>query len=144
MLYAVAARHTGLCPAEILLMSVLIYSSAIQMALLPLLAGGAGLLSMVFTAIALNIQFLLYGLTLRARMRLSWLERVFAAYGLTDVAYGFTIAESDRADFSFLLGAEASIFTVWTLSRRTRHLGVSLALGLGLLGLIEAFGTGPA
>jgi predicted branched-subunit amino acid permease len=111
--YTAAARDAGLSAGQIQLMSVTVYSAAAQMAMVQLWSAGAPGWTLLVTVAAMNIHNLLYGLSLRRQMPLSWVQRALAAYLLTDAAYGVTAAAGERASFSFLLGAEASMFVAW-------------------------------
>lgn len=115
--YSIAAQKAGLNSAEIQLMSLTVYSAAAQMGIVQLLWAGASTLTIVVTAVAMSLHHVLYGVSLAKRMRLSRLERVVAAYFLTDSAYGITVAngEKENTSFLFLWGAELSMFLIWNL-----------------------------
>jgi len=112
--YALAARQAGLSLLDTQMMSLTVYSGAMQMSLLQLLPGGASLPPILLTALALNLHHFLYGLSLARRIEFSWPERVLAAYFLTDGSYGVTVSGTG-ANFSRLLGAELSLFVVWNV-----------------------------
>ena len=114
--YVLAAQKAGLNAVEIQWMSLTVYSAPAQMAILQSISADTTLLTLIFAGLAVSFHHLLYGLSLARRMTLSLLEKSAAAYFLTDGAYGVTIASGDEATFSFLLGAELSMFAVWNLS----------------------------
>jgi len=111
--YTAAAREAGLGAWEIQLMSLTVYSAAAQIAAVQLLSAGAPLFTILVIAGVMNIHFLLYGLSLVRRMRLSRVERAISAYILTDAAYGVAIADGSKGSFSFLFGAGLSLFLAW-------------------------------
>ncbi len=113
--YALAARQAGLSALETQLMSLTVYSGAMQMSIVQLLSGGASLPTILLTALALNLHHFLYGLSLARRIQFSRLERALAAYFLTDGSYGVTVAAGTSASFSWLLGAGLSLFVVWNV-----------------------------
>jgi predicted branched-subunit amino acid permease len=111
--YTISARQIGLAPFEIQLMSLTMYSAAAQMATVQLLSAGASTITFVLMVVTLNIHHLLYGLSLAQSIKLSPLKRIAAASLLTDAAYAVTIQR--KANFSFLLGAELSMFAAWNI-----------------------------
>jgi len=121
--YALAARQAGLNTLETQLMSLTVYSGAVQMSILQLMSGGASLPvilpTILLTALSLNLHHFLYGLSLAQRIGFSRLERVLAAYLLTDGCYGVTVAAGTSASFSWLLGAALSLFVVWNVFTAT-------------------------
>jgi predicted branched-subunit amino acid permease len=111
--FTISAQQAGLSPVEIQLMSLTMYSSSAQLATVQLLTSGASVFTMVLMVMSLNIHHLLYGLSLEKSIEFSRLKRFVAAYFLTDVTYALTIER--KARFSFLLGAELSMFIAWNL-----------------------------
>lgn len=129
--YTAAARTAGLSPLETQLMSLTVYSASAQLGMVQLFASGASALPVILTAIVLNLHHFLYGLSLTRVLRFSPLERLAAAYMMTDGAYGVTIAEGRKSSVAFLLGAELSVFLAWNAC-------TALALWLGQTVLIPA------
>ncbi len=114
--YSVAAQKAGLTPGETQLASLTIFSAAVQLAAVQLLSAGASPVAIVATAVAMSLHNALYGLSLARRFRFGRLQRVAAAYFLTDSAYGVTIKDDRNLTFGFLFGAELSMFLVWNAS----------------------------
>ena len=110
--YAVTARAAGLSVLETQSLSVFVFAGSSQFSAATLFASGAGGFAIVLTTFLLNVRHLLYGLSLGRYMTLRPLERVVAAYFLTDEAYGVMVASGERS-FAFLLGAELSLFLSW-------------------------------
>ena len=111
--YALAARHSGLSVLDTELMSLTVYSGAVQMSIIELLPHRASLLTILLTALVLNLHHLLYGLSLARRIGLSRLQRALASYLLTDSIYGVTVAAGASASFSWMFGAGLSLFVAW-------------------------------
>ncbi len=111
--YAIAAREAGWDVSQIQLLSLTLYSASAQISTVQLLTSGTSAITIIITAVVLNLHHLLYGLSLARHMKLSRLQRATAAYFLTDGAYGITIDKNPT--FSFLLGAEISLFIAWNL-----------------------------
>jgi predicted branched-subunit amino acid permease len=113
--FSIAAWDAGLNPWEMQLMSLTIYSASAQIAMAQFLSTGTPTVTILATTVAVNLHFLLYGLSLTKHIKLSRLERVIAAYVLTDATYAITIAAGTSSSFSFLFGAGVSMFLAWNL-----------------------------
>lgn len=111
--YAAAARAAGLSGAETQLMSATLYSAAAQIAVAQLVGSGAPILTIGLTALVMNAHQVLYGISLGRSIRMSAGEKAIAGYGLSDAAYGLTMAAGTNQTIGFLLGAEASLFIAW-------------------------------
>ena len=113
--YAVTARSAQLSMLETQLMSTIVFSGSAQFSAAGLFLTGTSGLAIVATTFVINVRHLLYSLSLGQRMNLTPLQRVLGAYLLTDEAFGVTVA-SGKTTFSYLLGAELSVFVSWNLS----------------------------
>jgi len=112
--YGVAARSAGLSVLETQVMSLVVFSAAGQIGAVSLIAGGASPLLLIGTVLALNAQLLLLGVAIGRQLRLSWLERLAAAWLLTDGAYGVSLGVGPLR-LAVLLGAGASMYSGWNL-----------------------------
>src|SRR3954451_16591875 len=121
--YGVAARAAGLSGVETQLMSLVVFSAAGQIGAVSLLAGGSSPLLLIGTVMALNAQLLLLGVAIGRQLRLSWLQRLLAAWLLTDGAYGVSLGVGPLR-LATLLGAGASMYSGW-------NIGTALGAGLG-------------
>ena len=113
--YAVTARAAGLNILETQAMSVFVFAGASQFSAAGLFASGASAATIILTTFLLNVRHALYGLSLGREMRLTALERLIAAYFLTDESFGVMIANGER-NFAFLLGTELSLFFSWNVA----------------------------
>lgn len=113
LVYVVAARKAGFSPVEIQLMSLLIFNSAVQVSMVGLVAAGASLWAILFPALTLTIQNVLYGLSLSQKLRFSPFGRLVAACLLTDGAFAVTVAAGEVVSVAYLLGAEISMYFIW-------------------------------
>jgi predicted branched-subunit amino acid permease len=121
--YGVAARSAGLSIAETQIMSLTVFSAAAQVSAVALLTDGASRAVMIVTAMALNVQLLLFGLAVGRQERPSWLKKLAAAYVLTDGAYGVAVA-GGTVTLAGLAGSGVSMFTAW-------NIGTALGAGIG-------------
>ncbi len=113
--YAVTARAGGLNILETQALSVFVFAGGSQFSAAGLFASGASAATIILTTFLLNVRHALYGLSLGREMRLTTLERLIAAYFLTDESFGVMIASKERS-FAFLLGTELSLFFSWNLA----------------------------
>ena len=121
--YGVAARSAGLSVLETQVMSLVVFSAAGQIGAVSLLATGASGPLLIGTVLALNAQLVLLGLAVGRQLRLSWSQRLLAAWVLTDGAYGVSLGVGPLR-LGVLLGAGASMYSGW-------NLGTALGAGLG-------------
>ena len=144
--YGVAARGTGLSVSEAQLMSLLVFSAAAQVASLALLGGQLPGAVLVGTAMILNTQLLLLGLTAGRRTRPRWRTRLLAAFFLTDGAFAIAAGQG-RLRLPVLLGAGVSMYTAWNAGTAlgliagrallaVRGLGIDFVLPLIFLALL--------
>ncbi len=110
--YAVAARDAGLSPLQTQLMSLTVFSAAAQFSAVSLFSHGTPIVVMVVTAMTLNLQLFLFGLTAARESHPSMRRRLLSAYFLTDGAFAIAVA-GGRVRMPVLLGAGVSMFTAW-------------------------------
>ena len=115
IVYAVIARDAGLSVVETQALSVFVFAGSAQFSAAGLFATGASAVGIVLTTFLLNVRHVLYGLSLGRRISLDGWRRPAAAYFLTDEAFG-VVATKPSPTFSYLLGAELSLFLVWNLA----------------------------
>ena len=110
--YAVAARGIGLSVFETQLMSLTVFSAAAQLSAVSLIAGSTPTIVMLLTALSLNLQLFLYGVTSAREDRSSKQRRWLSAYFLTDGAFAVALT-GGRIRLPVLLGAGVSMFVAW-------------------------------
>jgi predicted branched-subunit amino acid permease len=144
--YGVAARGIGLGMVETQVMSLTVFSAAAQLSAVPLLGGGTPTSVLVVTAMALNAQLLLLGLTVGRQVRPTRWRRLAAAWLLTDGAFGVASGQG-RLRLPVLLGAGASMYLAWnagtaigasagTVVPDPRRFGVDLVVPLTFLAAV--------
>jgi predicted branched-subunit amino acid permease len=93
-------------------MSLLVFSGAVQFAVLALLVAGAGAIPILLTALALNARNLVLGAVLRPRLEAGSLRRMVYAWFLVDESFGLALTAGRRAA-TVLLVSGAMFFLAW-------------------------------
>jgi 4-azaleucine resistance transporter AzlC len=96
-LYGAAARGYLGAPLT-LVSSVIVYSGALQFAMVALLGAGATALPLILTAIVLNLRHLVLGAALRSRFESGRRRRALLAFFLVDETFGFAIAAGNTVE----------------------------------------------
>lgn len=142
-LYGAAARGVLGVPLT-LVSSLLVYSGALQFALVALLGAGATILPLVLTAVVLNLRHLVLGAALRSRFESGPLRRALLAFFLVDETFGFAIAAGNRAapravgavTERTLLFAGLTLYVAWLVGTVVGVLGGGFAAVEGAAGAI--------
>lgn len=133
-LYGAAARAYLGAPLT-LVSSVIVYSGALQFALVALLGAGATLLPLLLTTVVLNLRHLVLGAALRSRFESGPLRRALLAFFLVDETFGFAIAAGNAVEPRLvgattertLLVAGLTLWIAWLVGTVVGVLGGGLA-----------------
>jgi predicted branched-subunit amino acid permease len=112
--YGIAAGQVGLSPLDTQLMSLLVFSSAGQISAVALIGEGTSTWLLVGTVLAVNIQLLLIGVTIRRQVRASRGALLVTGWFLTDAAYALTAA-AGTVRLAVLTGAGACMYFGWNI-----------------------------
>src|SRR5690606_17126949 len=83
--FGVMSRSAGYSALETQLMSMAVFAGSAQLAMVTLYAGGAGAVTIVMTALILNLRHILYGLAIDRQLeRYERPSRSLLAFFLTD------------------------------------------------------------
>lgn len=142
-LYGAAARVYLGVPLT-LASSVLVYSGALQFALVALLGAGASLLPLLLTTVVLNLRHLVLGAALRSRFESGPLRRAMLAFFLVDETFGFAIAAGNSVEPRLvgattertLLVAGLTLWIAWLVGTVVGVLGGGLAVVERMAGAI--------
>jgi len=142
-LYGAAARGFLGVPLT-LASSLLVYSGALQFALVALLGAGATVLPLLLTAIVLNLRHLVLGAALRSRFESGPLRRALLAFFLVDETFGFAIAAGNAVEpravgattERTLLVAGLTLWIAWLVGTVVGVLGGGLAAVESVAGAI--------
>lgn len=129
---AVARPLLGIAPA--VLSSALIFSGAVQFAVLGLLLGGAPPLALLLTALTLNLRNVVLGAVLRSRITASPLKRAGLSWFLIDETVGLAV-QRKRNSARILLIAGVLCYLAWTTGTLVGIFGAAVG---GLRGMAEA------
>ena len=91
--FGVLAQKAGLSPAEIGLMSLMVFAGSSQFIAVSMLSGGAGAISIILTTFTVNLRHLLMSSSLAVHLRhltAGWL--FLYAYGVTDESFALNMA----------------------------------------------------
>ena len=132
-LYGAAARGILGGPLT-LLSSVIVYSGALQFAMVALLGVGTAALPLLLTALVLNLRHLVLGAALRSRFESGPLGRAGIAFFLVDETFGFAIAAGNavepaavgRTTERTLLVAGLTLYVAWLAGTLVGVLGGGL------------------
>ncbi len=114
-------RQTGLSFLQSAFFAVGLIAGASQIATVHLYAAGAPFAIIVLTAVAINMRYAMYSLSLEPLFREeSWCTRLFSAFIVSDQSYGFTMAEAEAnpenpSMANFFLGASVMLYAMWEL-----------------------------
>ncbi len=140
--YAVTGRAAGLSIWEVQLMSLTVFAGASQFAAAGMFASGTAAAGIIATTALLNVRHVLYGLSLSRQIPFTKVQRGIAAQFLTDEAYGVALVngakEAGGLSFSYLLGAELSLYLIWNIATLAGALAGAFvpdpaALGVGVI-----------
>jgi predicted branched-subunit amino acid permease len=109
--------------------SAIVFSGALQFALLGMLHAGAASPALLATAVVLNLRHLLLGAAVRGRLAEGGLRRAVLAWFLVDETAGFALAAPERPALVLLTTGIAS-YLAWIVGTAVGVAGASLmALG---------------
>ena len=142
-LYGAAARGALGVPLT-LASSVLVYSGALQFALVALLGAGTATLPLLLIALVLNLRHLVLGAALRSRFESGPIRRALLAFFLVDETFGFAIAAGNAAEPAAvgrstertLLVAGLTLYAAWLLGTLVGVLGGGLTAVESVAGAI--------
>lgn len=91
--FGVLAQKAGLSPAEIGLMSLLVFAGSAQFIAVSMISGGAAAIPIILTTLTVNLRHLLMSSSLAVHLRrlnAGWLS--LYAYGVTDESFALNMA----------------------------------------------------
>ena len=99
--FGVLAQKAGLYPAEIMLMSILVYAGSSQFIAVSMLSAGAGAISIIITTFAVNLRHLLMSSSLAEFLSDTTRRKLtLFAYGVTDESFAVNHTRFSRKRWS--------------------------------------------
>ncbi|MEO0316543.1 MAG: hypothetical protein RL404_220 [Pseudomonadota bacterium] len=90
MVTGMAMVQSGLALWQALLMTLVVYAGSMQLAALPLIAAGAPIWVIVFTALMVNLRFVIFGAVIGPHFsHLKWPKRLWYGYLNVDLVMAF-------------------------------------------------------
>ncbi len=120
-----AAATSLIGPELTVASSLIVFSGALQFAMVGLLLAGAPPTALLVTAALLNLRHLLLGAALRARISGSVLKRAGLAWFLIDESVALTLAVQERPAMT-LVGSGFLFYFAWFVGTLLGTLGASL------------------
>ncbi|MGH2426165.1 MAG: AzlC family ABC transporter permease [bacterium] len=120
-----AAATSLIGPALTVASSLIVFSGALQFAMVGLLLAGAPPTALLATAALLNLRHLLLGAALRARISGSVVKRAGLAWFLLDESVALTLAAQERPAMT-LVGSGFLFYFAWFVGTLIGTLGASL------------------
>lgn len=132
-------RQSDLSPFQSAFFALGLLAGASQIATVHLHAAGAPIFIIVATAVAINMRYAMYSLSMEPLIREEpWWKRLFSAFIVSDQSYAFTMAEAEsnpeNPDItSFFLGAAVMLYIVWEIGILTGYtIGAVIPSGVPL------------
>lgn len=132
-------RQSNLSPFQSAFFALGLIAGASQIATVHLHAAGAPTIIIVATAVAINMRYAMYSLSMEPLMRKEpWWKRLFSAFIVSDQSYAFTMAEAESNPenpdiMSFFLGAAVTLYIVWEIGILTGYtIGAVIPSGIPL------------
>jgi 4-azaleucine resistance transporter AzlC len=129
--FGIVARQSGLSPAEIMAMSLLVFAGASQFAMLQLFKDGIAWPLIAATVLLINLRHLLMAAALRPYFDgVSTVRRLAAAFVLTDEAFAMAIGwfRRGRTELTYYATFAVALYVLWNI---TTVIGMLLGPAIG-------------
>lgn len=121
LVLGLAVREAGLTGPQASFFSLSMLAGTAQLAAIQLYGAKASAIVIILTAMIVNLRYSMYSLSLCPILKeRSFLERLFAAFCVSDQSYAVTVAEAESNPGNhfipaFFLGASLTVFSVWVI-----------------------------
>jgi predicted branched-subunit amino acid permease len=157
LITGVTMGKSGLHPAVMVLMSLLVYAGSAQLAVLPLMSSGAPIWVVWATALCVNLRFMIFSVQWRPYfIHRRWRERLALAHVTADLNYvlfmrRFPLPQPSPAHWPYAWGSASTSWLAWQVPSLAGifladavpvHWGFGFAGVLALLGIACSLLTG--
>ena len=151
--FGIKAVSDGLSPLQAVLISMTNLTSAGQMAGLPLMVGGAGLIEMALTQLIINLRYALMSLSLGQKLdkTMTTLHRMLFSFANTDEIFAVASSQPGTIGRHYLYGLMVAPYIGWSLGTLLGSVAGQLlpeavrgALGIAIYGMFLAIILPPA
>ena len=98
--FGIIMKSSGFSILLTLAMSVFIYAGSMQYAAIGLLTGGASLITIALTALAVNARHIFYGISMIDRYKNTGPKKAYLIFALTDETYSLVCHDNHNIPFS--------------------------------------------
>jgi 4-azaleucine resistance transporter AzlC len=148
--FGIVARQSGLAPAEVMAMSLLVFAGAAQFAMLQLFKDGVAWPVVAATVLLINLRHLLMAAALRPYFAgVSTARRLAAAFVLTDEAFAMAIGwfRRGRTELGYYATFAVALYVLWNTATvigmlvgpsigEPRRLGVDFAITATFIAIV--------
>ena len=115
--FGILASSYGLTIYEAVMISMFNLTSAGQLAALPIIAGGGGLLELAMTELLINLRYSLMSISLSQRFdkKIKAKDKLYLAYALTDEIFAVSIGKRRVLGKRYLLSLVILPYISWSL-----------------------------
>ena len=93
-------------------MSLFIYAGSMQYAAIGLITGGASMLTVALTTLAVNARHLFYGISMVDKYKNTGARKPYMIFALTDETYSLVCSSDKGTDYNFLVSLVDQIYWV--------------------------------
>lgn len=114
--FGIMASSYGLSIVEAVMISMFNLTSAGQLAALPIIAGGGGLLELAMTELLINLRYSLMSISLSQRFdkKIKAYDKLYLAYTLTDEIFAVSIGKRQVLGKKYLLALVILPYLSWS------------------------------
>lgn len=110
--FGIVMRSEGYTTMMALCMSLFIYAGSMQYAAIGLFAGGAGLLTVALTTLAVNARHFFYGLSMIGTYKNAGARKPYLIFALTDETYSLVCDGTKDVDYCFAVSLINQLYWV--------------------------------
>ena len=138
--FGVVARHAGVPPVAVVVMSAVVFAGSAQFAAIGILSAGGGVAPAVAAAALVHSRFLPMGFAVAPSLRGGRLRRAVEGQAVVDSSWAMASRGDGTFDRSYLFGHTGVQYVPWVLGTAVGVLIPSLdATALGLAAVFPAF-----